>query len=516
MKSRRNFLILGIMVATGMVLLLPQTVWSQQQDELPEFARFRIGQSGPCKEANGFYRLKYSPDSKLLAARNRDNLVKIYDLSNQDLLCEVDGHENNWIETIDFSPDGTLFVTAAGSSEKVKIWNSRTGKQEGEIDTDASAAYFRNDGTQIVALGESDVEIYSWPDLKIIQRQKWKSGNDSRAGMSTDGNFVIGYQSLPRQIFRTFITNLKTKNRVPLDGPTGIPKSVAISNNGWWVAAAYHRDSSIRLWDLRDPHEKKYTLTLHTETVQSLDISPDGRFLITTGWDEKVIVWDLLTRQEIQIFEGHSDHVNAVDFSPVDLSFATAASGNRDCSILVWDLKSSLWDFNVNHESFDQLWIDLGKYNLKSAYNAVNAISQSSDTFLDWLENKTGDQFSTKVSKEVVELIQQLNSPKYRLREQATQDLIRIRNRNEFLLKAELQRTRNPEIKFRLARILETKTKRPVLVLNEFRRWQRLIFALELADSERAKSWLARISMSHEHPDISAAADEALERIGDQ
>lgn len=237
------------------VLWLPLGAWAWAQDvirptgpetdvatkdELPEHAVWRFGQHGQSTDSNGIYRLQYSGDGKLLATRNRRNVVAIYDVETRKQRCEVSGHENNWVETIDFSPDAKFFVTAAGSTEKIKIWNTLTGKLESEIDTDGIAAYFDDSGDVIHVLGETHVETYSWPGVQMTTQRKWKSDNLTRAGMSHDGRLVVAYRTLNRQIYQTLVVDLETKSKVPLDGSTSIPKSVVVSRNNLWVGCRSH------------------------------------------------------------------------------------------------------------------------------------------------------------------------------------------------------------------------------------------------------------------------------------
>ena len=245
-------------------------------DELPQDAIWRIENPENAREANGIYRLRFSQDGKLLATRDRENVVTIFNTQNRKQLCEVSGHENNWIETIDFSPDAKKFVTAAGSNERVKIWNSQTGKLLDEIDTDAKAAYFAADGTEVVVLGPKHVEHYAWPGGQQVSRRSWRRQAEQGVAMSADGELVVAFRPLKNPFYQTQVIDLENNSKIDLDGPRGIPKCVVISPNKLWVAASYHPDPKFYLWDLRDPHKSKYVLAGHTERVQSLAFSPDN------------------------------------------------------------------------------------------------------------------------------------------------------------------------------------------------------------------------------------------------
>jgi WD40 repeat protein len=76
----------------------------------------------------------------------------------------------------------------------------------------------------------------------------------------------------------------------------------------------------------------------HEGLVFSVAFSPDGRMLASGGRDGSVILWDLKTRQRIgESLRGHNDWVNSVVFSP---DGRMLASGGRDGSVILWDPQS--------------------------------------------------------------------------------------------------------------------------------------------------------------------------------
>lgn len=101
---------------------------------------------------------------------------------------------------------------------------------------------------------------------------------------------------------------------------------------------------------INTPIEK---LAGHTENVEALSYSPDGKYLVSTGWDRSIRVWDTETWTEIKNFIAHDAPVSCVSYSR-DGKFVI--SGARDNSIRIWD---SAW--NV-------------KYNLFGHQNTINSV----------------------------------------------------------------------------------------------------------------------------------------------
>ena len=74
----------------------------------------------------------------------------------------------------------------------------------------------------------------------------------------------------------------------------------------------------------------------HTASVRSVAFSPDGATLASGSQDNKVILWDVETGEQIATLKG-TDEVNWVAFFP---DGTTLASRSRDRKVILWDLAS--------------------------------------------------------------------------------------------------------------------------------------------------------------------------------
>ncbi|XP_072321359.1 katanin p80 WD40 repeat-containing subunit B1 [Eucyclogobius newberryi] len=99
--------------------------------------------------------------------------------------------------------------------------------------------------------------------------------------------------------------------------------------------ASSSMDTNIKLWDVR---RKGYIFRYqgHTEAVRSLAFSPDGKWLASASDDCTVKLWDLAAGKAITEFKSHSGAVNIVQFHPNEYLLA---SGSADRTVKLWDLE---------------------------------------------------------------------------------------------------------------------------------------------------------------------------------
>ncbi len=67
------------------------------------------------------------------------------------------------------------------------------------------------------------------------------------------------------------------------------------------MVAHWHQsgfDKTVRLWDVASGKELK-TLTGHISDVRSVCYSPDGRTLVSAGWEGRIKFWDVARAHEI-------------------------------------------------------------------------------------------------------------------------------------------------------------------------------------------------------------------------
>lgn len=103
-------------------------------------------------------------------------------------------------------------------------------------------------------------------------------------------------------------------------------------------------DNDIKVWDLRK-QAVTYTLLGHTDTVTSLQISPDNQSLLSNSHDSTVRTWD------VRPFAPADRHVRTYDGAPAgqernllkaswDSKGEKIAAGSGDQSVAIWDVRT--------------------------------------------------------------------------------------------------------------------------------------------------------------------------------
>jgi WD40 repeat protein len=108
--------------------------------------------------------------------------------------------------------------------------------------------------------------------------------------------------------------------------------SVAISPDGRLFASNNSR--TIKLWNL-PTGQAISTLKGHSQRVNVVIISPNGKKLISGSDDNTIKVWNLATGKVIRTLVGHSDSIHALTITP---DGKTLVSGSDDNTIKVWNL----------------------------------------------------------------------------------------------------------------------------------------------------------------------------------
>jgi WD40 repeat protein len=115
-------------------------------------------------------------------------------------------------------------------------------------------------------------------------------------------------------------------------GHDGLIESIALSPDGKWLATASF-DNTVKLWDYAGG-KVLHTLKGHTNHVYAVAFSPDGKYLASGSEDKTIRIWDPKDGKFLREIKGHGDIVGTLVFSP---DSKILASGSTDKSVRLWN-----------------------------------------------------------------------------------------------------------------------------------------------------------------------------------
>jgi WD40 repeat protein/serine/threonine protein kinase/tetratricopeptide (TPR) repeat protein len=312
---------------------------------------------------SGVIRASFSPDGRLLIACGAEKEAKVWDTASGRLLFLEPLRHDDIVNDASFSPDGRLIVTAS-QDKTARLWDASTGRPFRSPlphPTPVHLASFSPDSRKLVTadgdpgivhrvLGEPRkvhrftariMELY----VKHIEVQDIRLrdllGEDVRGRLRlwdvATGRELAKPLSHGSRIERAAWSNdsrLLVTTGVPED-PTGIVEKEE--------AIVWDPTTGERLHPRTE--EKSELKAAHVGPVNSVQFSPDSRWLLTAGDDGLALAWNLKTgflrfggiddrsSERIPSLKMHQQAVRSAAFSPDGVLFATAGA---DGTARVW------------------------------------------------------------------------------------------------------------------------------------------------------------------------------------
>ena len=252
----------------------------------------------------------FSPNGQSIASASWDRTAKLWDLKGKEMQT-FKGHDDD-VWDVGFSPDGQTLVST-GRDRTIRLW-SINGEEKQVIQgpTDGiEIATFSPDGETIASA--------SWDNTARIwnpQGQELRALTGHRATVesvefSPDGeSLVTGSWDKTAKIWNASGQEVQTLtgHTAPIESAHFSPDGETVVTTGW--------DNTARLWDL-DGKELQ-TLEGHDGWVRDAAFSPDGKQMATASVDQTVRLWEQDSEGKFQLARtlwAHGASVNSVDFS---------------------------------------------------------------------------------------------------------------------------------------------------------------------------------------------------------
>ncbi len=264
--------------------------------------------------------LDVSADGMLLATGGADGVVKIWDCATGTAKRALAG-STDWIWSVAFSPNGKQ-VLAGGADKTARVWDIETGKEVVQLNShkdSINAVAFAADGKQaLTASTDGEVRLWGLDKGHVIRQMSGSKSPIYSVLFSREGRHA--FSAGADGIIRTWECSQQVAqpNGLAMRG-RGRP-ALVMDSNGNPISAEAGKET------------RRYEG--HDGAVYHLALSRDGRYLLSSGRDGTVRLWE--TRgidAELHAF-AHPGPVDVAVFTNDGARIATVSMGYSR----VWNL----------------------------------------------------------------------------------------------------------------------------------------------------------------------------------
>lgn len=464
-------------------------------------------QASPPHDEDTIYSVALSADARLLVTAAEQ--ATLWDVEGQKVL-------NSWESygpLLRFSRDGRHLLTGGDEFSPLRLVSLDNPDGTVEIlNAHVPYAEFLPDGVHFVSITLGRIEERKVSDMSLVNR--W-TGPAVPLAFSASGKQIAAQQREgdPRvQIFATHDHAAGPLWEFKAEAVVGAAFAsqgdrAAVWGTGPDIEVCSHRDST-RL-------EK---LSLRSGRVRQCVFSPDDRLLAVASLDGTVSLWEIASSSPIARWQAHGGNepdqggAATVAFS---LDGTHLASGGLDHTAAVWNLETlfqSLRPADVDlAQNFDDCWTELSAPRAHEAFAAWAQLESAPDIALPEVERRLGRYLRVEQGQRIQQLLAELDSPDYQVREQATGQLQSLGELAEAALRQALEDSPSVEVRFRIRRILAgTNAATPI---SDPERWRllRVIFWLERL-GPRGVRLLEQMATSLPSLELMEESKAALER----
>ena len=235
--------------------------------------------------------------------------------------------QEHWIQSVSFSPDGTLL--ALGSGTQSSVWKWRTDKASTPFRGRNGPMLFSPNGRLLTIWDWTRVELWDVTGTQLVDTFESDAQTEYIESMSFSPDGDLLAISTMENIELWDVAAKRRVAAINVDDPW--VQGVSFSRDGSLLA--FENGKEVVLWDVAS--KRRVDALKHQEDwFGAVSFSPDGTLLGVSRY-KNVDLWDVARRRQITSFE-HQGWVGAVSFSPD--GNLVAAAGFAGAS--VWDVSS--------------------------------------------------------------------------------------------------------------------------------------------------------------------------------
>lgn len=187
-----------------------------------------------------------------------------------------------------------------------------------------------------VATGEGELIVVNWPELRIVDRRKFANKSARTIAINpVERHIAAGFSDNHIRIL-----HMGSLDEVQsLNAHTNSVFTLQYSPDFRYLLSG-SRDAHLKVWDVENGYVQHESIVAHMYAINHIAYSPSGRHLVTCSMDKSIKVWDAATFRLLKVIDrarhaGHGTSVNKLLWSSFQNQLVSASD---DRSISVWDL----------------------------------------------------------------------------------------------------------------------------------------------------------------------------------
>jgi RNA polymerase sigma factor (sigma-70 family) len=501
------------------------------------------------------HQMAVTPDARTVVTASGGSLL-FWDAATGQLRCRPQAHLD-WVQALRMSGDGQSLVTSAADrsyrNSALQVWDVTSGKERRRFPVNemggAQPLAVTPDG-QTAALAAAGGTVVAIDLTTGQERQRLKGQAEFLSGaafapdsrtLTVWGNDDIIHRwdvTTGREV-GTFSVLAAIRQAAPGDPGVPLPAkpgrapvlvdAASVSSDGRFIAVVTQRTAgSVAAGAIAVATNQAGVVTIHElatgrllrtladlpSYTRTVALSPDGRTLAWGDYRRPLIhLVEVATGRERHQFTGHRGGISCLAFSA---DGRTLVSGGEDTTAIVWDLTGRLgakgtWGKPLSPAELDACWADLDGADAACAYQTIRRLAGIPDQAASYL-GKQLRPVPAPDAKHVAGLIADLDSPQFRVRENAMKELEKLGEVAADACRKALTGQQSPEVRRRLETLLDKQAEAERNPPSERLRMVRALEVLEGCGTPEARHLLTKLAAGESAASLTQRAKEALQR----
>ncbi len=290
------------------------------------------------------YSVDYSPDGKFLASASKDGTVIIWDAATLTpfkkllLVKDVNAYNGYGAFAAAYSPDGKS-LASVGADGKLTVWDTSGWQVRYQKDAhkgQARAVVYSPDGKYIGTGGEDGLGKV-WDAASGEMLHEFGGANIDPAGLETitfsvDSTLLFTGGDDDKIVYAWDLASGQLAYKLNAPGESNTINGLAASPDGKLLASS-GSDRLIRVWNLETKDEME--IPGHIDWVWGLAFTSDSKMLVSASSDRTIRLWDTRYGRSQMVLTGPTDQIFAVALSPDGRQLASASA---DGIVRLWDI----------------------------------------------------------------------------------------------------------------------------------------------------------------------------------